>query len=383
MLAPGARAAEEADKPKGPKELAGLVVPPGGAARPAAACRAWPGFPAIRSPTTRPPRRAGCGSRRTAAIRWKPIFDDQPVSSIGSIAVAPSDPNVVYVGSGEANIRGNVAQGNGIYKSTDAGKTWQHVWKQDGQIGTLVVHPKNPDVAYAAVLGKPFGPNPERGVYRTRDGGKTWQQGPLQGRGHRRLRRGARPAQPAHRLRRLLAGAPASVGARERRARLAGSTCRATAATRGRRSAARGCPRGSGARSASRSRPRTPRRVYALIEAEKGGLFRSDDGGETWTLASGHHALRQRAWYYSTLTVDPQNADVVWFPQVPMLKTMDGGRTIKSVEGAPPRRQPRPVDRPEEPAAHDRGERRRRRRVAWTAARPGTPRRCRSRSSTT
>src|SRR3954466_14238161 len=107
---------------------------------------------------------------------WKSIFDDQPISSIGSIAVAASDPNVVYVGSGEANIRGNVAAGNGIYKSNDAGKTWSHVWDQEGQIGTMVVHPKNPDVAYAAVLGHAFGPNPERGVYRTRDGGKSWQQ---------------------------------------------------------------------------------------------------------------------------------------------------------------------------------------------------------------
>ena len=99
---------------------------------------------------------------------WKPIFDDQPVSSIGSIAVAPSNPNVIYVGSGEANIRGNVAAGNGIYKSSDAGKTWTQVWKQDGQIGKMIVHPENPDIAFAAVLGHAFGPNPERGVYRTK-----------------------------------------------------------------------------------------------------------------------------------------------------------------------------------------------------------------------
>ena len=109
-------------------------------------------------------------------FNWKPVFDEQPISSIGSIAVAPSDPNVVYVGSGEANIRGNVAAGNGIYKSTDAGKTWTHVWKQEGQIGTIVVHPRDPDVAFAAVLGHAFGPNPERGVYRTRNGGKSWEQ---------------------------------------------------------------------------------------------------------------------------------------------------------------------------------------------------------------
>src|SRR5262249_40654090 len=118
-------------------------------------------------------------------LSWKSIFDDQPTSSIGAVAVAPSDPNVVYVGSGEANIRGNVAPGNGIYVSTNAGKSWKHVWKQVGQISKIVVHPKKAEVAYAAVLGSAFwhdGPlqaevnNPERGVYRTTDGGKTWKQ---------------------------------------------------------------------------------------------------------------------------------------------------------------------------------------------------------------
>src|SRR6185503_15384576 len=107
---------------------------------------------------------------------FKSVFDDQPISSIGSIAVAASDPNVVYVGSGEANIRGNVGAGNGIYKSVDAGKTWTHVWTQEGQIGTMAVDPADANVAFAAVLGHAFGPNPERGVYRTTDGGKTWTQ---------------------------------------------------------------------------------------------------------------------------------------------------------------------------------------------------------------
>src|SRR5438445_2319292 len=119
---------------------------------------------------------SGVWKSTDGGITWKPIFDDQPISSIGSIAVAPSDPNVVYVGSGEANIRGNVEPGNGIYKSEDAGKTWKHVWKQEGQIGQMIVHPKNADIAFAAVLGHAFGPNAERGVYLTTDGGKTWRQ---------------------------------------------------------------------------------------------------------------------------------------------------------------------------------------------------------------
>ncbi|MGH7731563.1 MAG: WD40/YVTN/BNR-like repeat-containing protein, partial [Candidatus Eiseniibacteriota bacterium] len=108
-------------------------------------------------------------------ITWKPIFDEQRIASIGSIAVAPSNPNVLYVGAGEANIRGNVQPGNGIYRSLDGGKTWTHVWKQEGQIGTMAVHLTNPDIAFAAVLGHAFGPNPERGVLRTTDGGKTWR----------------------------------------------------------------------------------------------------------------------------------------------------------------------------------------------------------------
>src|SRR5207249_10423220 len=101
---------------------------------------------------------------------------DQPTSSIGSLAIASSDFNTIYVGAGEANIRGNVAAGDGIYKSVDGGKTWNHVWKQTGHIGTIAVHPTNADIAFAAVLGHAFGPNHERGVYRTKDGGKTWEQ---------------------------------------------------------------------------------------------------------------------------------------------------------------------------------------------------------------
>src|SRR5690242_16760799 len=167
---------ENAEEVKGgPPELKFLKFRSIGPAAGGRVCRAAgvPGDPLTYYAAT---AAGGVWKSADGGLTWKPIFDDQPVSSIGSLAVAPSDPNVIYVGTGEANIRGNVEAGNGIYKSEDAGRTWKHVWRQEGQIGTMVVHPANPDVAFAAVLGHAFGPNPERGVYRTTDGGKSWSK---------------------------------------------------------------------------------------------------------------------------------------------------------------------------------------------------------------
>lgn len=265
-------------------------------------------------------------------VTWKPIFDDEAVATAGSIAVAPSDPNVVYVGSGEANIRGDVQEGDGIYKSTDGGKTWKHVWSERGQIGTLIVHPANPDIAFAAVLGRAFGPNPERGVYRTKDGGRTWQQ-VLKKDGDTGASDVAfDPSNPnvlfagLWQARRkpwdLVSGGP---GSGLYTSRDGGDTWRPLTG--------KGLPEGIWGKVGVAVAPSNGRRVYALIEAVEGGLFRSDDGGDTWARVSGHHALRQRPWYYSTITVDPANADVAWFPQVPLLKTIDGGKTVVATKG--------------------------------------------------
>ena len=263
---------------------------------------------------------------------WKPVFDGQPVSSVGSVAVAPSDPNVVWVGSGEANIRGNVGEGNGIYRSTDAGASWSRVWTAEGQIGTIAVHPQDPDVAFAAVLGSPFGPGPERGVYRTADGGTTWERVLFKD-----VDTGASdvcfdPANP----RILYAGmwqarrrpwemTSGGAGSGLHVSRDGGDTWQQLQG--------KGLPAAPWGRVGVRVAASDPSRVYAVIEAEAGGLFRSDDGGESWTMVNASRGLRQRAWYYSTLTVDPRDADTVWFPEVSMLKTIDGGRTVLAVKG--------------------------------------------------
>lgn len=276
----------------------------------------------------------GVWKSTNGGLDWKPIFDSQPISSIGSLAIAPSDQNVIYVGSGEANIRGNVAGGNGIYKSTDAGKTWNHVWKQEGQIGTMVVHPGNPDIAYAAVLGHAFGPNPERGIYRTMDGGKTWQQVlkkdsdtgasdiALDRNNPRILFAGLWQArrQPWS----MMSGGPGS-----------GLYMSADSGDTWKQLKGNGLPEGVWGKVGVAVAPSDSRRVYALIEAEKGGLFRSDDGGENWRYVSGNRLIRQRAWYYTTLTVNPTNPNEIWCPQVPMLKSIDGGDTFTFVKDIP------------------------------------------------
>ena len=274
----------------------------------------------------------GVWKSEDGGFTFEPVFDDQPVSSIGVVAVSPSNPEIVWVGTGEANIRGNVAEGNGIYRSPDGGETWENVWQAEGQIGSLAVHPTDPDTVWAAVLGSPFGPSETRGVFRTADGGRTWARVLFRDSATGASDVALHPANP----RTLLAGlwqtrrTPWSLtsggpGSGLFRSTDGGQTWTELSGSE--------LPEKPWGRVGVRFAPSDPERVYALIEAEEGGLFRSDDGGANWERINDSRALRQRAWYYTTLTVDPTDADTVWFPQVPMLKTVDGGRTVDNVRG--------------------------------------------------
>jgi photosystem II stability/assembly factor-like uncharacterized protein len=328
-----------AEEPKSPPEFAALkyrLVGPYAGGRVCRACGV-PGDPLTYYAAT---ASGGVWKSSDGGLNWKPIFDDQPTSSIGSIAVAASDPNVVYVGSGEANIRGNVSPGAGLFKSEDAGKTWKHVWKQVGQIGAVAVHPTNPDICYAAVLGHAFGPNQERGVYRTKNGGRTWEKVLFQNDETGCSDVAIDPSNPRvvfagmwqarRRPWEMTSGGP---GGDLFVSRDGGDTWTSLKKPPKKEDKKNGLPPGLWGKIGVAVAPSDSSRVYALIEAEKGGLYRSDDGGETWRLASDDRNLRQRAWYYQTLTVHPSNADTVIAPNVLLQKSVNGGASFQSKRG--------------------------------------------------
>ncbi len=266
-------------------------------------------------------------------VTWKNVSDGSFGGSIGAIAVSEWDPNVVYVGGGEVTVRGNVSHGDGVWKSTDAGKTWRHVGLADSRhIPRLRIHPRDPDLVYAAVLGHLFGPNRERGVYRSRDGGATWEQVLYVDENVGAVDLALDPTNPrilyasTWRVRRtpwsLESGGP---GSGLWKSSDGGDTWQDLSRQEGLPEA----PLGIIGVAVSAARPEN---VYAIVEAEDGGVFRSRDGGETWTRTSEDRNLRQRAWYYTRIVVDPADEDVVYVLNVEFWRSKDGGKSFTAID---------------------------------------------------
>ena len=272
-----------------------------------------------------------------AGMTWTPVFDTQPIASIGALEVAPSNPNILYAGTGESDIRSALSSGDGVYKSTDAGVSWKHVGLRDSkQISRIVIDPKNPDVVYAGVLGHVYGPNEERGVFKTEDGGANWKRvldnGPETGVSDLAMAAAAPDILFAgtwkvHRPPWSTYAPIQGPGGGLYRSADGGATWTHLVG--------HGLPDGDWGRVGVAVAP-DGKRVYSIIEAGKmSGLYRSDDGGDTWMLANNDPRLTSRAWYFNRITIDPNNPDVVYVPNVALYRSEDGGKTITILRGAP------------------------------------------------
>jgi photosystem II stability/assembly factor-like uncharacterized protein len=274
----------------------------------------------------------GVWKTEDAGLSWRNVTDGQmTVASVGAIAVATADPSVVYVGTGEACIRGNVVAGNGVWRSPDGGITWQHRGLEDSRhIARVRVHPRDPDLVYAAVFGHVYGPNEERGVFRSRDGGRSWERILYRDDHTGAIDLAMDPARPnilyatlwdAHRRPwSLVSGGPGSGVFRS----LDGGDSWEELTDRP------GLPAGLKGRIGVAVSPR-PGRVWLLVEAADGGLFRTDDGGERWWRVNDSPDLRQRPWYYMHVFADPVDADTVWALNLGVWRSRDGGRRFDEV----------------------------------------------------
>ena len=264
---------------------------------------------------------------------WENVSDGFfNTSSIGALAVAPSDPNVIYAGTGETTIRLDVSYGDGVYKSTDAGKTWTHLGLEETRhIGEIRVHPHNPDLVYVAALGHAFGPNPERGVYRSKDGGRTWEQVLYRSPKAGAVDLAMDPNNPrllyasiwetCRNFWSLSSGGPESG--------LFKSTDGGDTWTE--ISDKQGLPKGIKGKIGVAVSPAQSDRVWAIIESEQEGLYRSDDGGQEWQRVSDNRDLMHRPWYYCHVFADPCHADTVYVTNLKMWKSTDGGCRFEQV----------------------------------------------------
>ncbi|MBX2913615.1 MAG: glycosyl hydrolase [Cyclobacteriaceae bacterium] len=262
---------------------------------------------------------------------WENISDGYFGGSIGSVAVSEWDNNVIYVGGGEATVRGNVSSGYGLWKSTDAGKTWSDIGlKNSRHVPRIRIHPRNPDLVYAAVLGDLFKPSADRGVYRSKDGGKTWEKILFANDNAGAVDLILDPNNPriiyasTWRIKRT----PYSLESGGEGSALWKSTDGGDNWTN--ISANKGLPKGIWGIVGVTVSPVNSNRVYAIIENDKGGVYRSDDGGETWNHVNDERKLRQRAWYYSKIYADTKDEDIVYVMNVQYHRSKDGGKTFET-----------------------------------------------------
>ncbi len=271
----------------------------------------------------------GVWKTTNSGLKWTPLFNHEPVASIGAIAIAPADDNVIYVGTGEEAPRGDISFGGGVYKSTDGGKTWTSVGLKDTrQIARIVIDPKNSDVVYVAAEGHIYGPNKERGVFRSTDGGKTWQKVLYKDEQTGAIDLAMDPSnshilyaalwlvrrEPWH----FSDGGPSS-----------GLYKSTDGGSTWQQLAGHGLPAEVlGRIGVAVAGGSNGQRVYALVEAKHGGLFRSEDAGATWHLVNDSQTLTTRAWYFTNVFADPHNPNVVYVANNQFYRSIDGGRTF-------------------------------------------------------
>jgi photosystem II stability/assembly factor-like uncharacterized protein len=247
------------------------------------------------------------------AAHWSPLFDKEAVASIGSIAIAPSDSNVIYVGTGEGCLRGNISYGNGVYRSNDGGKSWSNMGLRDTQhIPKVLVDPRNSEVILVAAMGHAFAPNEERGVFRSTDGGKSWTKTLYVD-----DRTGATDLAFAPSNPNIVFAGMYQVQRQPWTFTSGGTGSGLYRSTDGgaiwKHLEGNGLPSGVIGRIGVSVSGADSNRVYAMIEADKGGLYRSDDGGDHWERVNDDERYRQRAWYFSHVFADPKSADTVYY----------------------------------------------------------------------
>ncbi|HEY3581463.1 MAG TPA: hypothetical protein VGK82_12995 [Pyrinomonadaceae bacterium] len=273
----------------------------------------------------------GLWKTTNGGVTWKPIFERQGTMSIGDIALAPSNPDVIWVGTGESNVRNSVSFGDGVYKSTDGGKTWQHMGLTETEhVSAIVINPQNPDIVYIGALGHAFGPNEERGVFMTTDGGKTWTKTLYIDNQHGVADLEIDPTNPNI----LYAG----MWSFERKpwthhsGSEKGGVFKSIDGGRTWNKLTNGLPKLMG-RIGVRVAPSNPNVVYVIVEAKEGTLYRSDDRGETFKLASKNTDIVSRGFYYTRVRVDPANENHIYAVASTLYTSIDGGKTFRAITG--------------------------------------------------